>query len=165
MKQDRIRNIVIAGIGGQGIVTASDILAHAAFRAGHDVKKAEVHGMSQRGGSVNTDIRYGPCVLSPMVPDGEADILVVTDLTQVDNNRYRLRPDGILLTVALLEEKLPPASKSLNVAMLGALSAHLDLPELAWHDAIRAALPERLHAINLEAFALGRAAARNAPAG
>ncbi|NLF23574.1 MAG: pyruvate ferredoxin oxidoreductase, partial [Lentisphaerae bacterium] len=61
-------NIVIAGLGGQGIVKASDILADAAFRAGHDVKKAEVHGMSQRGGSVNTDIRYGARVLSPMVP-------------------------------------------------------------------------------------------------
>ena len=78
-----VRNIVLAGIGGQGIVKASDILADAAFRAGHDVKKAEVHGMSQRGGSVTTDVRYGPAVVSPMVPDGEADILVVMEPTQV----------------------------------------------------------------------------------
>ena len=52
-------NIVVAGLGGQGVVKASDIVAEAAFRAGHTVKKAEVHGMSQRGGSVSTDVRYG----------------------------------------------------------------------------------------------------------
>jgi indolepyruvate ferredoxin oxidoreductase beta subunit len=150
-------NIVIAGLGGQGIVKASDILADAAFRAGHDVKKAEVHGMSQRGGSVNTDIRYGARVLSPMVPDGEADVLVVMDPTQIDNNRYRLRPDGRLLTSDCLAQFEHGPSKADSVAMLGVLSAALDLPETAWHDAIRAALPEKHHAMNLAAFDAGRA--------
>ena len=153
------KNIVLAGIGGQGIVKASDILADVAFRAGHDVKKAEVHGMSQRGGSVQSDVRYGAQVLSPMVPAGEADVLVVMEPTQVENNRHWLRPDGLLLTVELVEKRLPAASKAVNIAMLGALSRHLDLPEKTWHEAIAAAFPEKLLAANLEAFAIGRDAA------
>jgi indolepyruvate ferredoxin oxidoreductase beta subunit len=155
-----VRNIVLAGIGGQGIVKASDILADAAFRAGHDVKKAEVHGMSQRGGSVTTDVRYGPAVVSPMVPDGEADILVVMEPTQVENNRHRLRPGGVLLTTDALAGVPEAAGKSANVAMLGLLSRHLDLPEAAWLEAIRAALPPKTHAANLAAFAAVRALRR-----
>ncbi len=150
-------NIVIAGLGGQGIVKASDILADAAFRAGHDVKKAEVHGMSQRGGSVNTDIRYGAQVLSPMAPDGEADLLVTMDVTQIDNNRHRLKPDGKLLSSECLKEFEHGPARGATVAMLGVLSAYLDLPEAVWREAIRAALPERHHAMNLAAFAAGRA--------
>ena len=150
-------NIVIAGLGGQGIVKASDILADAAFRAGHDVKKAEVHGMSQRGGSVNTDIRYGARVLSPMVPDGEADVLVVMDPTQIDNNRYRLRPGGRLLTNDCLSQFEHGPAKADSVAMLGVLSAALDLPAVAWHEAIRAALPAKHHTMNLADFDAGRA--------
>jgi indolepyruvate ferredoxin oxidoreductase beta subunit len=153
-------NIVIAGLGGQGIVKASDILADAAFRAGHDVKKAEVHGMSQRGGSVNTDIRYGERVLSPMVPDGEADLLVTMDVTQIETNRYRLKPEGKLLSSECLKEFEHGPARGATVAMLGVLSAHLDLPEAVWAEAIRAALPERHHAMNLAAFAAGRAYAK-----
>jgi indolepyruvate ferredoxin oxidoreductase beta subunit len=155
--RNRIWNIVLAGIGGQGIVKASDILADAAFRAGHDVKKAEIHGMSQRGGSVNTDVRYGPCVLSPMAPDGEVDFLVVMDLTQVENNRHRLRPRGRLLTADRVAGLPDAAGKAANIALLGALSRHLDIPEAVWVEAIRAALPARTHAANLAAFAAGRA--------
>ncbi len=152
-------SIVIAGLGGQGIVTASDILADAAFRAGFDVKKAEVHGMSQRGGSVNTDVRYGPAVLSPIVPDGEADVLVVMDPSQLDNNRLRLRPGGVLLTTDLLAGVQLPTAKATNVAMLGALSSRLELPEAVWLEAVRAGLPAKLHTANIQAFAAGRQAA------
>ncbi|NTV97240.1 MAG: glycosyltransferase, partial [Thiobacillus sp.] len=76
----QVTNIVLGGLGGQGVLTASDILADAVFRAGFEVKKSELHGMSQRGGSVSSDVRYGPRVLSPMVPQGEADYLVVLDI-------------------------------------------------------------------------------------
>ena len=62
-----------AGIGGQGVILASDLLTVAAFRSGYDVKKSELHGMSQRGGSVSSDVRFGTKVWSPMVPRGEAD--------------------------------------------------------------------------------------------
>jgi indolepyruvate ferredoxin oxidoreductase, beta subunit len=89
-----VKNIVIAGLGGQGVLTASDMLAEAAFRAGFDVKKSELHGMSQRGGSVSSDVRYGEQVLSPMVPAGEADVLLVLEATQIEINRPMLRPAG-----------------------------------------------------------------------
>lgn len=153
-------NIVIAGLGGQGIVKASDILADVAFRAGHDVKKAEVHGMSQRGGSVNTDIRYGSVVLSPMVPDGAADILLIMEPTQIENNRYRLSPGGKLLTSDCLQDFEHGSSRADSVAMLGVLSASLELPVEAWHAAIMAALPEKHQALNLAAFDAGRAFAK-----
>lgn len=84
-------NVVIAGLGGQGVLKASDIVAEVAFRAGLDVKKSEIHGMSQRGGSVTSDVRFGSQVFSPMVPEGEADYLVVLAEDQVEVNRAALR--------------------------------------------------------------------------
>jgi indolepyruvate ferredoxin oxidoreductase beta subunit len=84
-------NVVLAGLGGQGVIKASDILADAALRAGLDVKKSEIHGMSQRGGSVTSDVRFGGRVLSPMVPRGEADFLVVLAPSEVEVARPLLR--------------------------------------------------------------------------
>jgi len=74
----KVTNIVIAGLGGQGVLTCSDIVADVAFHTALDVKKSELHGMSQRGGSVSSDVRYGAQVFSPMVPPGEGDFLVAT---------------------------------------------------------------------------------------
>jgi indolepyruvate ferredoxin oxidoreductase beta subunit len=152
----KVTNIVIAGLGGQGVIKASDIVADVAFRAGFDVKKSELHGMSQRGGSVSSDVRFGREVFSPMVPAGEADFLVVVAADQVEVNRSQLRPGGVLIAPDQIDEKKLTNKRSLNVALLGALSKHLDLPEAHWMDAIRAAFPEKLHAANLQAFALGR---------
>jgi indolepyruvate ferredoxin oxidoreductase beta subunit len=152
----RVMNVVIAGLGGQGAIKASDILADAAFRAGFDVKKAEIHGMSQRGGSVNSDVRYGPEVLSPMIPRGEADFLVVLAPSEIEVNRGMLRAGGVLIPPDAVDEAALPNRRSLNVALLGALAARLDLPEAAWLEAIRAALPERLHQLNETAFRFGR---------
>ncbi len=149
-------NVVVAGLGGQGVIKASDILADAALRSGLDVKKAEVHGMSQRGGSVTSDVRFGEKVLSPMVPRGEADFLVVLAPSEVEVTRAVLRPRGMLLSPDLIPEAELPNKRSLNVALLGALSVHLDLPAAAILAAMKAALPERLHAVNLQAFELGR---------
>ncbi len=151
-----VTNIVLAGLGGQGVLKASDIVAGAAFAAGFDVKKSELHGMSQRGGSVTSDVRFGPLVLSPMVPPGEADFLVILAPDQVDNNRWQLREGGTLIAPDRIEERQLRSKKSLNVALLGVLSTRLDIPESAWLDALRANLPEKLHDVNLQAFALGR---------
>jgi len=159
MKMQQVTNIVLGGLGGQGVLTASDILADAAFRAGFDVKKSELHGMSQRGGSVSSDVRYGARVLSPMVTAGEADFLLVLEPTQVDVNRPVLKPDGVLIAIEIIPEGAVKNKKSLNVAMLGALSALLDIPEAAWLDAIHARLAAKLHRLNDESFAIGRAAA------
>jgi indolepyruvate ferredoxin oxidoreductase beta subunit len=153
-------NVVVAGLGGPGAIKASDILADVAFRAGLDVKKAEVHGMSQRGGSVTSDVRFGRHVESPLVTIGEADFLVVLAASEVEVTRPLLRKDGTLIPPDLVDEKALPNRKSLNVALLGALSRHLDLPEALWLEAVRAALPPQLHAVNEKAFQLGREAVK-----
>ncbi len=70
-----ITNILLVGVGGQGILLASEILSETFMLAGYDVKKSEIHGMSQRGGSVVSHVRYGDEVFSPIVPEGEGDIL------------------------------------------------------------------------------------------
>ncbi len=153
-----VTNIVLAGLGGQGVLKASDIVADAAFRAGMDVKKSELHGMSQRGGSVASDVRFGATVLSPMIPSGEADYLVVLEPTQVENNRAVLRPGGTLIAPDAFDAGKLRSAKSLNVALLGILSTRLDIPEEAWLAAIRANLPEKVLDLNLQAFAEGRKA-------
>ena len=66
----KVTNVVVAGLGGQGVLKGTDILADVALRAGYDVKKSEIKGMSQRGGSVTGDVRFGERVFSPMVPSG-----------------------------------------------------------------------------------------------
>jgi indolepyruvate ferredoxin oxidoreductase beta subunit len=149
-------NVVVAGLGGQGVLKASSILADTAFRAGLDVKKSEIHGMSQRGGSVSSDVRFGERVFSPMVPAGEADYLVVLAPSQAEVARPVLKAGGILIHPGLVDETRLANKRSLNVALLGVLARHLDLAENLWHAAIRAALPEKLHAANLQAFAIGR---------
>jgi indolepyruvate ferredoxin oxidoreductase beta subunit len=151
-----ITNIVIAGLGGQGVLKASDILASAVFRAGFDVKKSEIHGMSQRGGSVSSDVRFGKKVFSPMVPPGKADCLVVLSPSQIEVARPMLKAGGVLIEPGMIDEARLSNKKSLNVALLGALARHLDLADNLWHAAIQAALPEKLHAANLQAFALGQ---------
>jgi len=159
---DKVTNVVIAGLGGQGVLTASDILAEAAFRAGLDVKKAEVHGMSQRGGSVSTDVRFGRAVLSPMVPPGQADFLVVIAADQVETNRHMLAPGGVLIRPDAVDPAKLSNARSLNVALLGVLSRHLDIDVRCWQEAIRSRLAPRLREANLQAFETGRAAGARA---
>lgn len=152
-----VTNIVIAGLGGQGVVKASDILSEAAFRAGHDVKKSEVHGMSQRGGFVKSDVRFGREVHSPMVPAGEADYLVVLEESQLDASRHMLREGGTLILTSHLDVTKLPSPKTLNVAMMGLLSKHLGgVPESFWLDALKACMPPQFHEMNEKAFSVGR---------
>jgi indolepyruvate ferredoxin oxidoreductase, beta subunit len=156
----KVTNIVIAGLGGQGVIKASDIVAEVAFRAGLDVKKSEIHGMSQRGGTVSSDVRFGESVFSPMVPRGEADYLLVLSPDQVEPNRWQLRAGGALITPGAIPEGALRDKRSLNVALLGCLSMGFPFPESAWLEALRQNLAEKLHAANLQAFAIGRAAAK-----
>ena len=149
-------NVVLAGLGGQGVIKASDILADVAFHAGLDVKKSELHGMSQRGGSVSSDVRYGESVLSPMVPPGEADFLLVLAPDQIEINRWQLRAGGLLIEPSQIDESKLSNKKSINVALLGVLSKHLEFPAAAWTEALKRILPEKLHEANLKSFAMGR---------
>jgi len=149
-----VTNIKIAGLGGMGVLSASYVLAETVFLAGYDVKKAEVHGMSQRGGSVASDIRFGTRVLSPMIPIGEVDFLIALAPEWVDLHRAELRPEGKLIVaddVTGLTNK-----RALNVALLGVLSRFLPIPEAIWHAALEKSFPEKLHVSNLAAFQLGR---------
>jgi len=159
VSKQTVTNVVIAGLGGQGVLKASDVLAEAVFRAGFDVKKSEVHGMSQRGGSVCSDVRFGPEVFSPMVPPGEADCLVVLAPDQVEPNRQQLRAGGVLVTPDLVDPARLTNRKSFNIALLGVLSNHLEVPETDWRAAIDACFPEKLWAANHQAFDVGRGVA------
>ena len=100
----RSTNVVLAGLGGQGVIKASDILADAAVRAGCDVKKAEVHGMSQRGGSVTCDVRFGEKVLSPMIAARRSRLPAGAGALQVEVTRPLLRPGGVLIRPDLVDE-------------------------------------------------------------
>jgi indolepyruvate ferredoxin oxidoreductase beta subunit len=149
-------NVVIAGLGGQGVLKASDILADVAFSAGLDVKKSELHGMSQRGGSVSSDVRFGERVFSPMSPEGEADFLVVLSTDQVPVNAAALSQGGTLIEASQIDESALSNKKSINVALLGVLSSHLPFNAELWAEALRRNLPEKLHEANLQAFSIGR---------
>lgn len=166
--ENSITNVVIAGLGGQGVIRAANILAETAFRAGVDVKQGEIHGMSQRGGSVNSDVRFGKKVYSPMVPDGEADFVMVLHPTQVENNKHQLAPHGVLLTVnALLggtddlaaldaNADSPIDQRNYNVALLGQLSTRLPFSDDLWESAIRNNLAPAHHAGNIAVFHYGK---------
>ena len=152
----RIHNIVVAGLGGQGVLKVTDILAEAVFRAGFDVKKSEVHGMSQRGGSVSSEVRYGECVASPMGPAGEADVLAVLDASQVDVAKGVLKAGGVIITPEDLPLDKLQNPKALNTMMLGAISNHIEIPVETLLESLKANLPEKLHEMNVEMFNLGR---------
>ncbi len=93
----KVTNIIICGVGGQGILLASDILCTAAFLEGFDVKKSEIHGMAQRGGSVITHIRFGAKVYSPLVEVGKADFILSFEKLEALRYSYFLKRDGILI--------------------------------------------------------------------
>jgi len=92
-----VTSISITGVGGQGILLASNILSRLALLAGYDVKKSEVHGMSQRGGSVISEIRFGKTVYSPLISEGGADILM--SFEKIETARYikKLKKEGIII--------------------------------------------------------------------
>jgi indolepyruvate ferredoxin oxidoreductase beta subunit len=81
-----VTNVLLAGVGGQGVLLGSEVLAEVAALAGNDVKKSEVHGMAQRGGSVVSHLRFGAEVFSPLIPRGAADYLV--SLERLETLRY-----------------------------------------------------------------------------
>jgi indolepyruvate ferredoxin oxidoreductase, beta subunit len=91
----RTTSVVLAGVGGQGILLASEAVARAAMMAGFDVKTNEVHGMAQRGGSVLAQIRYGKKVYSPLVPEGTAQVLASLERIEALRFRSYLAPGGL----------------------------------------------------------------------
>jgi len=90
-------NVSLVGVGGQGILLTSDILAKTAALAGLDVKKSEIHGMAQRGGSVISQVRFGEKVYSPIIADGTSDLLVSFERLEALRWRHLLTSDGKVL--------------------------------------------------------------------
>ena len=102
-----ITNILLVGVGGQGILLASEILSEVLMLVGYDVKKSEIHGMSQRGGSVVSHVRYGKEVFSPIVPEGEGDVLFGFELMETCRAMQLLRPGAKVIANNL--RILPPS--------------------------------------------------------
>ncbi|MBN2515041.1 MAG: indolepyruvate oxidoreductase subunit beta [Deltaproteobacteria bacterium] len=185
------KSILLAGVGGQGILRASDILSQVMIEAGYDVKKSEVHGMAQRGGCVTSHVRYGKKVYSPIAKKEDVDILL--SFEKLETLRYLnfMKPDGTIIinnteiyppSVNLGESKYPRnvveevtrhfndvrvinASdianqagnmRTVNTAMLGALSVKLNIGIKIWEDVLHIAFPENVFKENLDAFNLGR---------
>ncbi len=94
----KMGNIMIVGVGGQGTLLASRILGHVFMNEGYDVKVSEVHGMSQRGGSVVTYVKYGEKVYSPVICRGEADIILSFEELEAARWISYLKKDGVLIT-------------------------------------------------------------------
>ncbi|MDR1292461.1 MAG: indolepyruvate oxidoreductase subunit beta [Clostridiales Family XIII bacterium] len=92
--KSEVKNILLVGVGGQGTILASKILSEALVSAGYDVKMSEVHGMSQRGGNVSTQIRYGGKVYSPIIGVGETDVIVAFEKMEALRWIGYLKPDG-----------------------------------------------------------------------
>ncbi|HOG07037.1 MAG: indolepyruvate oxidoreductase subunit beta [Syntrophales bacterium] len=92
-----VRSILMAGVGGQGILRASDILCEVMIRTGLDVKKSEVHGMAQRGGCVTSHVRYGTCVHSPIAKKGDVGILIAFEKMEALRYLDYLRAEGIAI--------------------------------------------------------------------
>lgn len=124
MKNDKVTNILLSGVGGQGAILASNILAHVFVEAGYDVKKSEVHGMSQRGGDVTTHFRYGKKVYSPLIKLGDVDFLLAFELIEAiryinyckENariviNNQKILPPSVNLGLVQYPEDIPEVFK------------------------------------------------------
>ena len=184
-------DVLLAGVGGQGTVLASEVLGEAFLLSGYDVKKSEVHGMAQRGGAVTTHLRFGPKVYSPLIEPGRADLLVAFEKIEALRFAHYLRPGGCMVvnaqeifppSVATGQERYPAdvterlaavtdrlflvdalaaalslrEVRAVNMVMVGAASHLLPLPEEAYERALKENLPERIVAVNVDAFRTGR---------
>lgn len=135
---NEIINIVFSGLGGQGIITMSDICSRAAMEEGFEVKRTDLHGLSQRGGIVESHLRIGSEIYSPLIMDGDAQYNVSLDenLGRKFKNKY-LRHNGIDLTPLLKilrKEDIP--YKEGNFFMLGILASKLSFSQDCWKNAI-----------------------------
>lgn len=149
--------VMLVGVGGQGTILAGDVLAKVAAASGLDVKLSEVHGMSQRGGSVDTMVRFGEHVNSPVIASGEADHLVAFEVIEAARWLHYLRPAGRLLvnrrTIAplpVLTGQLPPAL-GLELALADEEAVFVDAEPLA----CEAGSPKSANVVLLGALSTG----------
>lgn len=153
MKKQSQYNVTFGGIGGQGIIKASELLGWAAMYDGYHVKKSEVHGMSQRGGSVESHVRFGKQVFSPLVGEGQADYLLCFHADEHPRLAVFLKPGGTDLVDYLKKaEDLVDNPRTVNTALMGVLSAFLPISESSWQKAIKTVFPEKHQALNKAVF-------------
>ena len=107
-------NFLFVGVGGQGILTASDIAAEVGLRAGYDAKKSEVHGFSQRGGVVESHVRWGDAVAAPLAEKGTVDYLIATEMLEAARWIDWLRSDGVVL---INQQHISPMSVTVGEAV------------------------------------------------
>jgi len=106
-------NVLMVGVGGQGVLTCADILARSAMECGFDVKVSEVHGMAQRGGSVYSHVRYSKRVDSPLIMQGEADVILAFERVESLRFAHYARPDGLFI---VNNQRLDPVTVSSGLA-------------------------------------------------
>jgi indolepyruvate ferredoxin oxidoreductase beta subunit len=147
---DKVTNVFIAGVGGQGILLASEILSEVALSHGLDVKKSEVHGMAQRGGSVVSHVRFGRKVHSPVIAEGEADLLVSFEKMEALRWIHYLAPGG---TVVVNDQEIVPSGLEEYPPGLGD-QIRARVPDSIFVDALRLA-EEAGHARAVNTVMLG----------
>ncbi|MDR0851340.1 MAG: indolepyruvate oxidoreductase subunit beta [Clostridiales Family XIII bacterium] len=132
MNSDSVTAILLVGVGGQGTILASQILSEGFVRAGYDVKMSEIHGMSQRGGSVSTQIRYGTKVYSPIIGRGEADVIVAFEKMEALRWIEYLKPDGKMIINDYEIPSVPilTGAEQYPEGILGDLAARADVSVL-----------------------------------
>lgn len=158
MKKQNQYNVTFGGIGGQGIIKASELLGWAAMYDGFHVKKSEVHGMSQRGGSVESHVRFGKEVYSPLVGAGQADFLLCFHADEHPRLKEFLKPDGVDLVEYLKKaEETVENPKAVNTALMGVLSVFLPIKDASWQKAIETVFPPKIQELNKAVFAKAKA--------
>ncbi len=150
-------DILIVGIGGQGSILASNVICDVFLKNGYDVKKSEIHGMSQRGGSVISHIRFSKeKVFSPMVPLKSADMVVSFHPNETKRYEHYMKNDAFIIQLNDNDREKLPNPRSLNIYGVGILSNKFDLKEDDWKESIVKYLKPKLQDINLKAFEMGR---------
>ena len=188
------KDIILCGVGGQGILSIATVIGEAATKAGLYLKQAEVHGMSQRGGSVSTQVHWGEKVYSPVIGKGAADIMVAFEKMEAVRYADFLKPAGVAIvndyaiassTTAAGLCQYPEScleamqshftcyslnageiaiglgnARCMNVVLFGAMCDMLGVPEVDWESIVAETVPQKVRALNLEAFRAGREAVR-----
>ena len=167
---------MLVGVGGQGTLLASRILGNVLLSQGYDVKVSEVHGMSQRGGSVVTYIKFGEKVYSPVIEKGQADIIVSFEALEAARwvsflkkggklvmNTQEIEPMPVITgaaqypaNIALSLAEQAGTSRAVNVVLMGVISHILDFGDKVWNDALEQCVPAKVLEVNKKAFGLGR---------
>ena len=185
-------NVLMAGVGGYGVIMASDGMAEIGMNNGYDVKKSDTLGMAQRGGSVVSHVRWGRQVFSPMIKKGGADFLLGFEQLEAARWAPFIKPGGVVIVadvivipISAVDGKIPYPSwdeirgilsqytdkiylisatriaqevgnpRAVNMAMLGFLSAFLELRTEAWTETMRRRLPPKFMKSSIEAFMRG----------